>query len=262
VAAREFIGTVVGIEPAMGDAVFLTFSCPVELGASARAGRVVLIACRSRTSYDPMLRRSFVLVDAAPNDRTVTILVRPSDRARMWLSEREFGDRLDAVGWVGNEISIRPTSLNLVLVAGSYGAGPLMLLAKQAVANGRNVAFLMGAATEDELLPSARLPASVEYVVATEDGSHGQRGVVTDLLPPFVRWADQVVASGPERMYRPLARVLRGERVGSRPQAAVIIDRQMPCGFGACLGCIVNTRGGRLACCLRGPVFGLDEIVW
>jgi dihydroorotate dehydrogenase electron transfer subunit len=262
VAARDFVATVVAKEPIFGETAVLTFSCPPSAAAAAQAGRLVRVFCRDRRSYDPWLPRSFFLFDASPAEETLAVLVRPGDRADAWLADREPGDRLEVAGLTGSAIGISPATVNLLLVAGGDGIGPLVFLARQAVESGRNVTFLVGGASDADLLPPSALPASVEYQAATEDGSRGERGSVTDLVPGYVRWADQVVGSGPAGMYGSLRRNLRALQVGGKPTAQVVVERPMPCGFGVCRSCMVDTRRGQRTVCLDGPAFDLDEVVW
>jgi dihydroorotate dehydrogenase electron transfer subunit len=261
-AAREFVGTVVASEPVMGDAVLLTFTCPPGLAGAVRAGRFVEILCREHQSYDPLLRRAFSLFGASTADNTMTVLARPFGRASTWLVNRQIDDRIDVLGVLGDAFDVSPKASNLLLVAGGVGAAPLVMLATDAIKSGRNVTFLMGAAREDGLLPSSWLPMSVEYVVATDDGCRGHHGYVTDLVPAYVRWADQIFACGPEGMYRSLKRVLEPHRLAGKPTVQVSTERPMACGFGTCLGCIVETRRGPIASCIQGPIFDLDDLVW
>jgi dihydroorotate dehydrogenase electron transfer subunit len=262
VAAREFIGTVVATEAVMSDAVLITFTCPPAVAGSVRAGRFIEILCRDRLSCDPYLRRAFFVYSASAANSTLTILLRPFGRASTWLAGRRPDDRVDVVGVLGNSFEIAPKSTNLLLLAGGIGIAPLVRLAEEAIGAGRNVTLLMGAATAADLLPSSLLPNSVEYQVATADGSQGHHGNVTELVPSYVRWADQIVACGPESMYRLLKQALQPHRLAGKPTAQVSMERPMPCGFGVCLGCVVATRRGPVASCVQGPVFDLDDLVW
>ncbi|MEA2511406.1 MAG: dihydroorotate dehydrogenase electron transfer subunit [Thermomicrobiales bacterium] len=260
--AHEFVGTVVATEPIMGDATLLTFTCPTGLASAVRAGRFVEILCRDRFSLDPLLRRPFSLFGASTSDDTLTVLARPFGRASSWLVDRRVDDEVNLIGILGNAFTVAPKATNLLLVAGGVGAAPLVLLAEEAVKTGCDVTFLMGSPTAEGLLPPVSLPSRVEYLVATDDGSRGHHGFVTDLVPSFGQWADQVFACGPEPMYHSLKRVLQPYRLAGKPTVQVSSGRPMPCGFGACLGCIVETRRGPVASCLHGPVFDLDDLVW
>jgi dihydroorotate dehydrogenase electron transfer subunit len=258
---RQFIGTVVSSEPAMGDGVVLTFSCPPGMANDARAGRFVLLLCRETGALDPFLRRAYSVCAAGAERDELSVLVRPFGRASRWLVRRRPDDPLDVVGLLGNAFRLSPNATNLLLVGGGVGVAPLMKLAVEAVARGRNVTLLLGAADESTLLPPSLLPSTVEYVVATIDGSRGHAGVVTDLVPAYARWADQLFACGPEPMFYSLRRALEPFRIGGKPSVQVAVERPMACGMGACLGCVVETRRGSVASCVDGPIFDLDDLV-
>jgi dihydroorotate dehydrogenase electron transfer subunit len=135
--------------------------------------------------------------------------------------------------------------------------------------------------------PSSLLPDEVEYVIATDDGSVGHRGFVTELVPRYEAWADQAFACGPAPMLAALARLAAGrrERLGvatlgrkrgaGRPIAAgsaaarrkaflqVSMEQNMGCAVGACLGCVImGTNGAPQRVCREGPVFAADEVAW
>ncbi len=246
----------------MGDGVLITFTAPDSIAGGVRAGQFVDLLCRGEQSFDPLLRRAYSIAGASPANQTLTVLARPFGRGSRWLTARRPGDRLDVLGPLGNAFTVAPRATNLLMVAGGVGVAPLVMLAEEAIAHGKQVTFLMGAAGADGLLPTACLPSAVEYVVATDDGSHGHEGYVTDLVPTYVRWADQIFACGPEPMYRSLRGVLAPHRIGGKPDVQISMERSMACGLGACLGCVVETRRGVQASCVQGPVYRLDEVVW
>ncbi|MCC6315241.1 MAG: dihydroorotate dehydrogenase electron transfer subunit [Thermomicrobiales bacterium] len=261
-ASREFAGSVVALEPIMGDSVLLTVAAPPQIARETRAGRFFEILCRYEETFDPLLRRPYSAFAADPESGLLQFLVRPYGRGSAWLARRAFGDPLNILGPLGNTYRIASRAQNLLMVAGGVGVAPLVMLANEAVARGCNVVFLLGATTADALLAPQWLPGDVEYVVATDDGSKGRHGFITDLIPEYVRWADQVFACGPEPMYRSLRNVLMPLRVGGRPPVQVSMERAMACGLGACLGCMVETRRGLQTTCVQGPVFDMGDIVW
>ncbi len=262
VGAKEFLAEVVSVEPVMGDAVLLTATAPVAMVRQLRAGRFFDILCRVEGSYDPLLRRPYSVfrIDAVAG--TMTFLVRGFGRGSAWLAERRVGDRLEILGPLGNTYAIAPRSRNLLMVAGGVGVAPLVMLADEAVAKGLAVTLLMGSVDEAGLLPASLLPSAVEYSAATDDGSQGHHGFVTDLVPDLVLWADQIFACGPEPMYRSLRAAVLPRRLGKRPPVYVSMEREMACGVGACLGCVVETKRGMQTSCVQGPVFDMDEIAW
>lgn len=260
--SREFMGRVTAVTPVMGDSSLISFAAPAGLVASARAGQFVEILCRSDESYDPLLRRPYSIYAADTLAGELTILVRPYGRGSRWLCSQPAGALLDVLGPLGNTFETAPRSKNLLMVAGGVGAAPLVMLANEAVRTGLSVTYLMGAMTADGLLSARLLPGQVEYVVATDDGSQGYHGFVTDLVPDYLRWSDQVFSCGPEAMFRSLRSVVLANRFGKHPPVQVSVERAMACGVGACLGCVVETRSGMKASCVDGPVFDMDQVVW
>lgn len=259
---REFTARVVSVEAEMGDCTLLTLALPDGLAQRLRPGQFVNVLARGDLSLDPLLRRpySYYGVDVAAG--TMTLLVRPFGRGSQWLASRTEGELLDVMGPLGNHFEVSDRADRVLMVAGGVGVAPLVHLTVEALAAGRSVTMLMGGSTAASLLSASRLPAEVEYLVATDDGSQGHDGFVTDLLPDYLPWADQVFACGPDPMLRSLATVVKRNRIGRRPSVHVSVERSMACGVGACLGCVIDTRHGMQTSCVTGPVFPIEEVIW
>jgi len=255
------------------------------LASGSRAGQFVHVRAGDWSGL--VLRRPFSLntIDAATG--IVTIHYRTVGRGTEWFTGLRPGDRLDMLGPLGRPFEVDPRSRHLLLIAGGLGMAGVRLLADEAIRDGRQVVLLFGAATAREVYPSSLLPDEVEYVVATDDGSLGHRGFVTELVPDYEGWADQAFACGPAGMLRALAALATGrrERLGvaklgrkrgagkplvlGSPQARrksylqVSMEQNMGCAVGACLGCVVMGVGGTpQRVCREGPVFASDEIAW
>ncbi|HUT96973.1 MAG TPA: dihydroorotate dehydrogenase electron transfer subunit, partial [Dehalococcoidales bacterium] len=119
----------------------------------------------------------------------------------------------------------------------------------------KEVTLLYGAPTAAQLYPSKLLP-KVKLVIATEDGTMGEKGMITDLLPDFTREADQIFACGPLPMYRIMA------QMPGLKTAQVSLEVRMGCGVGVCYGCTVKTLNGLKQVCQDGPVFEMDDVLW
>ena len=196
------------------------------------------------------------------------------------------GERLDMLGPLGRPFEVDPRSKHLLLIAGGLGMAGVRMLADEAVRDGRQVVVLFGALSATHVYPSNLLPDEVEYVVATDDGSLGHRGFVTELVADYEAWADQAFACGPHPMLKRLAYLAAGrrERMGvaklgrkrgggkqdpsGSPAARrkaflqVSMEQTMGCAVGACLGCVVLGTDGPLRVCREGPVFAAEEIAW
>jgi dihydroorotate dehydrogenase electron transfer subunit len=168
------------------------------------------------------------------------------------LSELPSGATVGVVGPLGNGFPDPPEGS--VLVGGGTGIASLYELAASEPAS---VRVLLGGRTRDDVMGLEDFEAlGVDLQVATEDGSAGHKGLVTELLRPE---PDQtVIACGPTGMMRKVAELARS--AGAR--CLVSLESPMACGFGICLGCAVPTRSGFRYVCTGGPVFDADELRW
>ena len=237
-----------------------------EIALRAQAGQFAHV--RAGTGWDPLLRRpySFCRIDRDAGE--IELIVKALGTGGEWIATRRPGDELDLLGPLGTSFVVHRATRNLLLVAGGTGIAPMRVLGEQE-GERRSVTLLMGGRTIQHLWPSDRLPASVEYVTTTEDGSFGSKGRVTDALPEVLAWADQLMACGPWPMLATLAR-MRDElrRGGVRPGRAAIVDAQiaveqhMGCAMGVCRACVIVTERGNERVCREGPVFALGEVAF
>jgi dihydroorotate dehydrogenase electron transfer subunit len=227
-----------------------------------RPGQFFNIVTRFVGSFDPLLRRPYSVYRANVDAASLTFLVRAFGRGSAWLAKREPGERLAMLGPLGNSFAIPSRAQRLLMIAGGVGVAPLVMLSDQAVRQGLDVVFVMGAADEAGLLATSELSSRIEYIVATDDGSRGHHGLATEVIGNYVPWADQIYACGPEPMYRTLRAVVDPVRINRRPPLQISVERGMACGLGACLGCVVETTRGMIASCVKGPVFDLDEVIF
>ena len=260
-ASGDFESQILSVEPIMGDAILLTVSAPPRVFSHLQPGQFFNIVTRFSGSLDPLLRRPYSVYRAHRGASSLTFLVRPFGRGSAWLAERLPGEWLGMLGPLGNSFTIPSRAQRLLMIGGGVGVAPLVMLTDEAASRNLDVVFVMGAANEAGLLAAGELSDGIEYVVATDDGSRGHRGLATEVVGEYVRWADQIYACGPEPMYRTLRAVVDPLRINRRPSVQVSVERGMACGLGACLGCVVETTRGMIASCVKGPVFDLDEIV-
>jgi dihydroorotate dehydrogenase electron transfer subunit len=259
-----------------------SFHAP-ELATGSRAGQFVHV--RTGDLSGLVLRRPFSINTADPATGIVTLHFRTVGRGTEWMTRLRPGERLDVLGPLGRPFEVDPRNRHLLLIAGGLGMAGIRMLADEAVRDGRRVTILFGAQSAVHVYPSNLLPDEVEYVVATDDGSLGHHGFVTELVPDYEAWADQAFACGPHQMLKRLAALAAGRRqrlgvarlgrkrgaqsdplgsVGARRKAflQVAMEQTMGCAVGACLGCVVWGVEGPLRVCREGPVFASDEIDW
>lgn len=230
-----------------------------EISRGARPGQFVMVRCG--TTDDPLLPRalSFYRIRDTEHGREFGLLFEVVGRGTAWMSRLRPGEHVSLHGPLGNGYHVRGPSTNLLLIGGGIGIAPLVWLADDAVARGQNVTLLAGARTGDDVYPAESLPAEVEFVTATDDGTSGYRGYVTDLVPQYTAWCDQIFVCGPTPMFATLAGLLRAAQF--RRSCQVLLEERMACGTGICYSCSVETRRqGMKLICKDGPRFELREI--
>ncbi len=228
-----------------------------QIAREARPGQFLHV--RLGEGMDPLLRRPMSIYRIGQD--TVDLLVRPAGRGSRMMVEKAVGERLDCMGPLGNGFTIHPSSRNLLMIGGGSGIGPLVALADHAVARGLSVVLLFGFRSADRVYPSGLLSPEVEYLVATDDGSAGHHGLVTDLAGDYLGWADAVYGCGPKPMFLSLLDITR--RANLQKSVQVSLEEHMACGVGACFGCVVETRRGEMkSVCEDGPVFEMRDLVW
>lgn len=210
---------------------------------------------------DPLLGRAFSFhrVREGPAGPEFALLFDVVGRGTDWLARRSPGDAVRVVGPLGRGYEPRARVSHMLLVAGGIGCAPLVWLADRLVDDGRDVTFLLGGSSEAAIFPPRLLPEAVEVVVATEDGSLGEHGLVTKPFERLLPWADQAFACGPNAMFEALFGVVR--RSGLRKPVQGLLEESMACGMGICYGCAVfPRRGGVKLVCTDGPMFDLRDI--
>lgn len=222
-------------------------------GPLPRAGQFYMLAATARwgggEGERPFLPRAFSVLRAAPQGGGVVelqFLVEDVGPGTRRLCELGAGDGLELVGPLGVGFAEPRAGRRALLVGGGVGIAPLAIWQDEL---GGDAPALLGFRDRDrargaELLSSAR--------VATDDGSVGHHGLVTELLAEELEAAEQVevYACGPPAMLEAV-RALCSER---EVPAQLALESGMACGFGACFGCVVPTREGYIRLCLEGPV--------
>jgi dihydroorotate dehydrogenase electron transfer subunit len=180
-----------------------------------------------------------------------SITVQKVGEATTALCGLQEGDLLGIRGPFGNGF---PDDGRILAVAGGVGAAPIRPL----VIGGRVDTLLLGARSADELLFSHELSGATRLLLATDDGSAGHHGFVTDLLAQEdpARY-DRICVCGPERMMHAVLCAL--DRLGIANRGFFSLHRYMKCGIGLCGSCCIDPAGLRV--CRDGPVFGGDLLL-
>lgn len=233
-----------------------------------RPGHFIALAVGGETSSH-LLRRAFSVYrtqDRGIYGGTIDIVFADYGAGTRWLAQTRPHDALDVVGPLGKPFALPKEPVTCTMVGGGYGSAPLFTLAEQLRERGCRVDFVLGGATEGRLfgvLEAKRMSQSV--VVTTEDGSLGDRGRVTDVLPALLSrtGSDVVYACGPMGMLAAVADL--AARFGAHSQCAV--EESMACGIGVCMTCVLPVIGDdgvtrMVRSCVDGPVFRGDRVRW
>ncbi len=211
-------------------------------------------------SYNPLLKRPFCCLRKTPDNMQFLFTVRGKGTALM--KEFRKGQVIHLIGPLGSGYPEARKGCTPVVIAGGTGIASLFSFIERTPDSSR---VIYGAKTKDELLMLDELrKAGIRLTVCTDDCSFGEEGMVDQIFMNFLRSNESIrtscvlYACGPRPMLRAVAAIARDNNI----KGYASLEENMACGFGACLGCAVNTVKGYKRVCKEGPVFPIQEIVW
>jgi dihydroorotate dehydrogenase electron transfer subunit len=237
---------------------FLMWLKSAEIAAQARPGQFVMVNCGAGTT----LRRPVSIHNVKEDKFALLYIVTGHGTGS--LAQFKTGSTADILGPLGNGfrmVNAPSSTLSYLLIAGGIGIAPLLFLIDKIKPSSRQVIVLQGAATAAKLYPKELFPPEVSLNIATDDGTAGHKGFITDLIPAFAATADEVVVCGPMPMLKNIAANQQALGLAGKT-VSVSMEMRMACGLGVCYGCTIRTRYGLKEVCKDGPVFDLNEIVW
>lgn len=233
----------------------LYFTAP-EMAKEAKAGQFVHVGCGEGN----LLRRPISICEVSGEDIRIIFAVKGKGTA--YLSTLKKGDELDVLGPLGRGFDVSETSGKALFVGGGIGIFPLLEAAKPF---GDRAEIILGFRSKEQAVLLEEFAAlSAKVHVATDDGSMGTKGFVTDVAKEVLasKHFDIIYSCGPMPMLKGVAAL--GEQFGVRTQ--VSMEERMGCGVGACLvcNCKVKKNGeeGYARVCKDGPVFDATEVIF
>ncbi len=170
------------------------------------------------------------------------------------MADMEAGETLDLLVGLGNGYDTSKSGDTPLLLGGGVGVPPMYGLCKRLLDEGKKVTVVLGFNTKDEVFYENHFRRlGCEVIVATADGSHGEKGFVTDVMKNLSY--SYFYTCGPMPMFR----AIEATAVTSGQYS---FEERMGCGFGACMGCSWETKYGNKRICRDGPVLEREEIVW
>ena len=243
---------------------YLCFAAP-KIVAEAQPGQFVHLKVPSLEIS--ALRRPFSIFNA--ENGVLELLYKTVGRGTAAMNMIAVGEEVEVMGPLGHGFPVACDGVPL-LVGGGFGVAPLYFLARKLVAGASgsgaaDVRLFVGGRTKNDLLCIDRFEKlGVKVFTATNDGSAGVAGLVTDPLDDeLVKLREEgrefeIFACGPDPMLKAVA--LRA--TGTNSKGWISMDRHMVCGVGACYACIQRTVHGNSRCCVEGPVFAAKDLVW
>lgn len=198
------------------------------------------------------LRRPISVCDW--DEKTLTLIYKVVGEGTGLLSEMQPGQTLDLLTGLGNGYDLTKSGPNPLLIGGGVGVPPLYGLCRRLMAQGRQPAVILGFNTKDEVFyveEFKKLGAAV--YLTTVDGSLGQKGFVTDAMENLAY--SYFYTCGPMPMLRAIEKA-------AKTSGQYSFEARMGCGFGACMGCSIETKNGYKRICKEGPVLEREELVW
>ena len=190
------------------------------------------------------LRRPISVCNIA--DGILTIIYKVVGVGTEAMSQLTVGTQLDVLTVLGNGYDLTKAGDKPLLVGGGVGVPPMYMLARQLREMGKEVKVILGFNTQDEVFYENEFRAlGCDVIVTTVDGSHGVKGFVTNAIDGQQSY---YYTCGPLPMIRALLQAL-----GTHGE--VSMEERMGCGFGACMGCTIQTTQGPKRVCKEGPVF-------
>jgi dihydroorotate dehydrogenase electron transfer subunit len=251
----------------VGSYVVITATA-ADMPSEFKPGNFVAIAIGDERS-SLILRRAFSIFQVSNRGvygGTIDIVVSAHGPGTDYIANLKRNDPIDLVGPLGKPFSLPKDPVPCILVGGGYGAAPLFTLAEALASRKCRVDFVLGASTQEKLfgmLEARRL--STTLTVTTDDGSSGQMGRVTDVLPELIKKTNAAViyACGPMKMLEAVSKIATLHGIVSQTS----VEESMACGIGVCMTCVLPVIGDdgvtrMLRSCVDGPAFRGDKVRW
>ncbi len=236
-----------------------------QIAQAAKPGQFLHLQV-AKLSSDPLLRRPISIFNVNLAKGTISLAYRVVGRGTTMMTCWQQGDKIDAMGPLGNGFKLpEKNSSSVLVVGGGIGLAPLNYLVWQLVEQGHGITLLAGMRNISQQAILEYFPQeNIKIAVATDDGSYGKKGFVVELSEEYIAKGnfDLVYSCGPEPMMEIVAKQAKLAEVGCQ----ISLERTMACGVGACLGCTCSTnKTGKLSyshVCIDGPVFWGSEVLF
>jgi dihydroorotate dehydrogenase electron transfer subunit len=217
------------------------------------------VEVRIDDSPSTFLRRpiSINFVDYESNE--LWLLIQIVGQGTLRMSKWKEGEIVNVILPLGNTFSY-PTDLDseLILIGGGVGIAPLLFWGAELVHKGYKCNFLMGGRSEQNLLQLEDFAKYGSVYTTTEDGTHGEKGYVTQHSVLKSKQFSNIYTCGPTPMMKAVASYALINEI----YCEVSLENTMACGIGTCLCCVTDSVDGNVCVCTEGPVFDIKRLKW
>ncbi len=252
---------VIFVRNLVGEIYVMRMQCPT-IAKIVEPGQFINI--KVNDELIPLLRKPFSVCRRSAEEGWIEILWKVVGKGTEIMTRYEADDMVNILGPLGRGFYIPPEIEEALLVGGGLGVAPLPFLCEEILRSGKTTRVFLGAKSTNELsLIEVFQQMGVEVFIATEDGSEGTPGLVTDILIEYLNQSDKVTrkhlfSCGPTGLLNNMIKITEKFHI----EGQISIETMMGCGFGICMGCPVAVANGnrfKLAC-LDGPVFNAREV--
>ena len=222
----------------------------------AESGNFIMLKTnKNNLVYDPLLRRSFAVSDI--EDANIIITYKVIGKGTLDLTYYNSSDYIETTEPLGNSFSYSLNNKNIAIIAGGIGIAPFPLLFKKLLNHSNNIDIYYGGKSKNDIVLLEKFKAAHNIIITTEDGSMGNKGLITDYINKEYEFA---FVCGPNAMMRNVI-----QKLNKTCEVQVSMEERMACGIGICMGCIVNFYEDTIVnkkCCKDGPIFDGRKVIW
>ncbi len=209
-------------------------------------------------SPQTFLRRPFSIHSVDAKRNVLFLLIKEMGIGSTKLASLQKGSNLNLILPLGNSFSFGNVK-KAILIGGGCGVAPLLFLAKKLHEKDIHCDILLGGRSSDDIVEVEEYQKYGTTHITTEDGSLGEKGLVTkhSIFNSNKGW-DMVYSCGPEPMMKSVAMYAKQNEI----ECEVSLENTMACGIGSCLCCVTDTIDGNICVCTEGPVFNIKRLKW
>lgn len=248
---------IVDIQNPIEENYIITFKSPVDIPPIS-PGNFAEIHIDNKPGV--FLRRPFSILDVDYQKREISFYIKVIGKGTQQLGEYKIGDTVNLIYPLGNSFNIPDAAKKVLIVGGGSGIAPFILLGKVLKKRNIETTFLLGGRSKKDILLTEKFAKYGEVFATTEDGSFGEKGLVTQhsVFTSSEFYFDKIFTCGPDPMMKAVGKIAQEKEVACE----VSLENMMACGFGICLCCVTATNEGNKRVCKEGPVFNVNYLKW